>query len=529
MILDSTARSYRVVLTAAKTTNNMPVVVEWEPISKMPTLTPTLVRTSTNGVTAVDILTTTDLPKRITSLTIYNKDTAAKTVQVLLLDAGDSYLIVNAELQPGETLGYSEATQWYTGGQVTSYALLNGSATETFSVANATADAHAMPKLQIESLFAPLASPTLTGTPAAPTATAGTNTTQLATTAFVTAAVAGVNIGAAIHAATNKATPVGADEAGIWDSVSGLLNRVSFTNLATYFSGLCSAGWNAATATAATTRNQLDNSTNVATTAYADRMITNIRQTVDGGPVDSSGFAAFGGATGSTTVTASGTLYLTAANGIYNLRGSITNPAWTGLSTNGMMYLYEEIAADGTCTGGAGTLAPVYQWGGTYSTTNGQFTFNIQEMTGKVGNGATAAQAYRVYVGEVTVAGGVVTAITWYALMGRYDSGWTATLPNTSTSITKTSNLGIKPGDVQLIIECTTADNGYSVGDQLHQGYMSGNISEYPVLPIFTTTNTIGYSTGVTNAAVTYPKAGGASVNLTVGSWKYKLTAERGW
>jgi hypothetical protein len=37
-------------------------------------------------------------------------------------------------------------------------------------------------------LKAPLASPTLTGTPAAPTATAGTNTTQLATTAFVTTA-----------------------------------------------------------------------------------------------------------------------------------------------------------------------------------------------------------------------------------------------------------------------------------------------------------------------------------------------------
>ncbi|MGD9766594.1 MAG: beta strand repeat-containing protein [Pseudolabrys sp.] len=37
---------------------------------------------------------------------------------------------------------------------------------------------------------APLASPTFTGTPAAPTATAGTNTTQLATTAFVAAAVA---------------------------------------------------------------------------------------------------------------------------------------------------------------------------------------------------------------------------------------------------------------------------------------------------------------------------------------------------
>lgn len=37
---------------------------------------------------------------------------------------------------------------------------------------------------------APLASPTFTGTPAAPTATAGTNTTQLATTAFVSGAIA---------------------------------------------------------------------------------------------------------------------------------------------------------------------------------------------------------------------------------------------------------------------------------------------------------------------------------------------------
>jgi hypothetical protein len=37
---------------------------------------------------------------------------------------------------------------------------------------------------------APLASPALTGTPTAPTATAGTNTTQIATTAFVQAATA---------------------------------------------------------------------------------------------------------------------------------------------------------------------------------------------------------------------------------------------------------------------------------------------------------------------------------------------------
>jgi len=44
------------------------------------------------------------------------------------------------------------------------------------------------------SSYALLASPTFTGTPAAPTATAGTNTTQLATTAFVLANGAGSNL-----------------------------------------------------------------------------------------------------------------------------------------------------------------------------------------------------------------------------------------------------------------------------------------------------------------------------------------------
>jgi hypothetical protein len=43
-------------------------------------------------------------------------------------------------------------------------------------------------------LKSPLASPTFTGTPAAPTATAGTNTTQIATTEFVQSAVVTNNV-----------------------------------------------------------------------------------------------------------------------------------------------------------------------------------------------------------------------------------------------------------------------------------------------------------------------------------------------
>jgi hypothetical protein len=58
------------------------------------------------------------------------------------------------------------------------------------------------------STYAPLASPALTGTPTAPTATAGTNTTQLATTAFVTTAVAGVTSGyAPLASPTFTGTP----------------------------------------------------------------------------------------------------------------------------------------------------------------------------------------------------------------------------------------------------------------------------------------------------------------------------------
>ena len=53
---------------------------------------------------------------------------------------------------------------------------------------------------------APLASPTFTGTPAAPTATAGTNTTQIATTAFVQTAVANA-VGTRSRASSRRIRP----------------------------------------------------------------------------------------------------------------------------------------------------------------------------------------------------------------------------------------------------------------------------------------------------------------------------------
>lgn len=62
-------------------------------------------------------------------------------------------------------------------------------------------------------LKAPLASPALTGTPTAPTASAGANTTQIATTAFVAAAIAALIDGApgALDTLTELAEALGND------------------------------------------------------------------------------------------------------------------------------------------------------------------------------------------------------------------------------------------------------------------------------------------------------------------------------
>lgn len=60
-------------------------------------------------------------------------------------------------------------------------------------VTSTQADFNSIPNL------APKASPALTGTPTGPTATSGDNTTQLATTAFVTAAIAAAGGGLSVR------------------------------------------------------------------------------------------------------------------------------------------------------------------------------------------------------------------------------------------------------------------------------------------------------------------------------------------
>lgn len=80
--------------------------------------------------------------------------------------------------------------------------------------------------------YALLASPALTGTPTAPTATSGTNTTQIATTEFVTAAVAaavagGVNYKGSIDCSANPNYPAASQGDMYVVSVAGKIGGAS--------------------------------------------------------------------------------------------------------------------------------------------------------------------------------------------------------------------------------------------------------------------------------------------------------------
>ena len=254
-----------------------------------------------------------------------------------------------------------------------------------------------------------------------------------------------------------------------------------------------------------------------------------VRQTVLSGPVDTNGFSAFVGATGATTVTATGTLVATSANGTTNATGSIVNPSWTGLSTNGTMYLYLDITASGVITPGSTTVQPVYQWGGTYGIASGQFTFNIQQMSGQVGNGSTAAQVNRVFVGEVTVAAAVVTAIVWYQLMGRFDSQFTTPLPGALTAMTKTHNMGVTPDVFDLVLECISPEIGYIAGARLKGSSVFTSDGARLLMAVTASRTAVATLTGSSGAIATVNQSSGVGANMTAANWKWKMTASRSW
>lgn len=183
------------------------------------------------------------------------------------------------------------------------------------------------------------------------------------------------------------------------------------------------------------------------------------RQAVQAGPMDGNGFPTYIPVSGSgltlttTGITSTSPLIVAAASG-FNINGNVdriglasANLSFT-LTNGSNNYLYVEIAANGTMTAGATTIAPVYLWAGTPSVTNGAHTFMIQEMKMYVGNGSVANAVYRVFIGEVFASGGNYSIGIGYAILARYSSG--SYTQGTNTFGSKSHNIGLDAEHLQF-------------------------------------------------------------------------------
>lgn len=144
-----------------------------------------------------------------------NGTTAANNLLRMRLNGSNRYLIGS---DAGITAGNDADLNAYVYGNNNLFLSTNGVKRLTISgaglatfqgnviVPNGTISTHAVNKSQLD-LKSDLASPTFTGTPLAPTASAGTNTTQIATTAFVQASTRPYKVYSALLSQSGTSAP----------------------------------------------------------------------------------------------------------------------------------------------------------------------------------------------------------------------------------------------------------------------------------------------------------------------------------
>lgn len=146
----------------------------------------------------------------------------------------------------------------------------------------------------------------------------------------------------------------------------------------------------------------------------------------------------------------------------------------------------------------------IYNGPGTSTTTTGVYGSDFLELTSNGANG-------------------------WHVTSGqsRFESAWTATLPAAAVAISVTHSLGSTPRYVYLLIECTTADQGYAIGDRIVNPSLVLNASANTATPMWANATSVGFTTtAITPTWSIVHKTAGTIVNPTVASWKYKLIAE---
>lgn len=289
-----------------------------------------------------------------------------------------------------------------------------------------------------------------------------------------------------------------------------------------------------------------DATTKLATTQFVQTALLNAtglatRQTVIAGPLSAAGLPTFLPATsgslnlstqnltGSTPLVATSGTGWSATTGLQvnQLGLSTANLTWTGLTNGSTNYLYVTITS-GVLTTGFTTLVPIYQWGAAPAVTNNQFTFNISQMQGFMGNGATAPASNIVFVGEAVASAGTITSTVAYAYNGLYDSGFIATLPGAGTFTSKNSNLGVIPDLLLFQVQNITNEAGFVTGDTTTLIQVNNGSAVTPVQPT-ATRNTVGFTSGSSTAFDGNNKTTGGFFTLTGANWSYRVMAKRGW
>lgn len=213
--------------------------------------------------------------------------------------------------------------------------------------------------------------------------------------------------------------------------------------------------------------------------------------------------------------------------------GGFPNLTWS-VNNNSVSYLF--LTPDPTTnlmTPSVSLLPPVYQYGGVPSVANGQFTFNISEQKGYMGNGATAPQTYAVCVGECVAAAGSISSTIAYCYNGVFEGAFVTPLPPALSNVPSTHNLGIRPRLADVILECITPDLSFQVGEQLRFHDTSGTdfTNTVPFLHTLSTgVNTINLCTANGSGTPFFVvQAGAGAVQLTGARWKFQFIAQRGW
>lgn len=215
-----------------------------------------------------------------------------------------------------------------------------------------------------------------------------------------------------------------------------------------------------------------------------------------------------------------------------------TSSVWTGLSTDGTYYLWvDRNTTTGAVTyGKTATLRrPSYVNGGSAATIDTQHTFLINSMTMWVGNGTTASQVQRVFLGEVEVAANVISSITLYMPRGQFVSGSDETLNSTAgtnQNFSQTHQLGLMPRRVVWVFVCQSADAGYAAGDEVETVNIITS-SAYQVAQIGTAASTTALTIrcAFNNYGAPYLMNNGSYsiAAMNTSKWKLRAYAWRGW